>query len=117
MAKLMTAIQNIDMRKEEVTTYHLRFSEQLGMVQVNITTKGKERTKRIHFRTNLTQPNFPSSRAILGSGGVALIAGRNGMRTNTASSMELEAEALLMPPVDLELALLLCSLMVASMWG
>ena len=34
MPKLMIAIQRMAMVKEAATTYHLRFLEQLGMVQV-----------------------------------------------------------------------------------
>ena len=114
MAKLITAIQNIDIPKEEATTYHLRFSEQLGMDQVKSITNGNDRTNRIHLRTNFTQPSLPSSRAILGSGGVALIAGKNGISTNTASSTVLEA--LLPAPVDFVLVLLPSSLIPGSLW-
>ena len=110
MAKLMTAIQKMDIVKEAATMYHLRFSEQLGMVQVNKTTKGKDRINRIHFRANFTQPSLPSSQASLGSGGVARIAGRNGMSTSTASS----AALVLLPAPSL--TLLPSSLMDASLW-
>ena len=63
MAKLMMAIQRMDMRKELTTLYHLRFSEQFGMVHVKATTKGNERTKRIHLKANFTHPSLPSSLA------------------------------------------------------
>ena len=80
------------------------------MVQVNKTTKGNDRTNRIHLSTNFTQPSLPSSRASLGSGGVARIAGRNGMSTSTASSAVL---VLLATP---SLVLLSSSLIDASLW-
>ena len=86
MAKLMTAIQTIDMTKEPATRYHFRFSEQFGMVHVKATMKGKEMMKRIHFRTNFTHPSLPSSLASWISGGAVRIAGRHGMRTMRASS-------------------------------
>ena len=85
--KLITAIQKMDMRKEPVITYHFRFSEQLGMVQVKSTTKGKERTKRIHRKTYFTHPHLvPSSRASSMSGGTERMGGRQEMSTMTASS-------------------------------
>ena len=83
------------------------------MDQVKRITKGKDRAKRIHLRTYLTQPKAPSSRASVMSGGVARIAGRNGIRTNTASSTTVVA--LLTAPEDSALVLLLSSLMVASL--
>ena len=121
MPKLMTAIQKIDMTKEEATTYHLRFSEQLGMVQVNNTTNGKESTNRIHLRINFIQPSLPSSRANFGSGGVDRIAGRHGTSTNTASSIVvvvLFASSLTLLPSSLMVggAPSWCS-SAGSMWG
>ena len=87
MMKLITAIQKMDMRKELVTTYHFRFSEQLGMVQVNSTTKGKERMNSIQCKTYFTHPHLvPSSRASSMSGGTVRMGGRQRMSTITASS-------------------------------
>ena len=86
MAKLIMAIHRMDMQKERVTTYHFRLSEQLGMVQVNRTTKGKAMRNKIHLKTYFTIPIFPSARANSISGGAVLIAGRQGIRTIDASS-------------------------------
>lgn len=86
IAKLMTAIHTIDMRKDAATTYHLRFSEQLGMLHVKMSTNGNVIRKKIHLNTNLTQPRLPSLRANSMSGGTDRMAGRQGMRTRAASS-------------------------------
>ena len=84
--KLIAAIQKIDIRNEAVTTYHLRFLEQFGMVHVNATKNGNEMTKRVILKMYFIHPNNPPSLASVQSGGAALIGGKNGIRVIVGSS-------------------------------
>ena len=84
--KLSVAIQNMDIKKEDVTTYHFRFFEQLGIVHVNITKYGNERMNRIKLSMYLVQPRAPPSFASAHEGGAALIGGKYGMRVIVGSS-------------------------------